>query len=274
MKLYAISDLHLRHAENRRLLEQLPNYNDDWLILAGDIGETEMHLRYAFTLLKERFARLFWVPGNHELWTLPGDGLELRGDARYRRLVEICRQHGVVTPEDPYVIWPGEPKPHLLAPLFLLYDYSFRPNEIAADRALAWAAEARLVCADEHYLHYDPHPSRGHWCALRCQESATRLTREREGLPTVLINHWPLREDLAVLPRIPRFKIWCGTRQTNDWHLRFDANVVVYGHLHIRRTRYRDGVRFEEVSLGYPSQYQPGLSLQSYLREILPGPVE
>ena len=33
-----------------------------------------------------------------------------------------------------------------------------------------------------------------------------------------------------------------------------------------------DGVRFEEVSLGYPSQYQPDLGLDSYLREILPGP--
>jgi 3',5'-cyclic AMP phosphodiesterase CpdA len=272
MKLYAISDLHLRHAANRKLLEELPAFEDDWLIVAGDVGETEAHMRYAFTLLQQRFARLFWVPGNHELWTLPGDRLQERGEARYRQLVEICREYGVLTPEDPYVVWPGEPEPIRIAPLFLLYDYSFGPEGSTPEQAILWAAESRLRCADEEFLHFTPHPSKAHWCAARCQQAVTRLAREHEDLPTVLINHWPLREDLALLPRIPRFKIWCGTRQSTDWHLRFNARVVVYGHLHIRRTRYRDGVRFEEVSLGYPSQYRAGIGLQSYMREILPGP--
>ena len=70
-----------------------------------------------------------------------------------------------------------------------------------------------------------------------------------------MINHFPLRQDLAVLPRIPRFSIWCGTRRTEDWHLRFRAEAVIYGHLHIRGTHLRDGVRFEEVSLGYPQNW-------------------
>jgi hypothetical protein len=47
---------------------------------------------------------------------------------------------------------------------------------------------------------------------------------------------------------------WCGTRRTDDWHLRFNAGVVVSGHMHVRSTKYRDGVRFEEVSFGYPRQ--------------------
>lgn len=278
MKLYAISDLHLRHAGSRRLLERLRAHEHDWLIVAGDVGETEAHVRFAFGLLRQRFAKLFWVPGNHELWTLPlrnrPASESLRGEQRYLHLVSVCRELGVITPEDPFVAWPGAPGPHLIAPLFLLYDYSFRPDDVPLESSLAWAAETRLLCADEQYLHPDPHPTRSDWCAARCDGAAERLERARtaHGLPTVLINHWPLREDLAVLPRIPRFKIWCGTRLTTDWHLRFGATVVVYGHLHIRRTRYRDGVRFEEVSLGYPDQYREELGLESYLREILPGP--
>jgi hypothetical protein len=31
--------------------------------------------------------------------------------------------------------------------------------------------------------------------------------------------------------------------------------VAVYGHLHIPRTARYDGVRFEEVSLGYPREW-------------------
>ena len=74
------------------------------------------------------------------------------------------------------------------------------------------------------------------------------------------------------MPRIPRFSIWCGTRRSEDWHLRFRAAAVVYGHLHIPATHHRDGVRFEEVSLGYPRQWDAEKGPARYLREILPGP--
>lgn len=94
----------------------------------------------ALDLLTKKFARVFWTPGNHDLWTLPDPkkpqssgfynvGLcvslyfdllivyyyqtqtelkRLRGSARYERLVKNCREYNVVTPEDPYVMWPGD----------------------------------------------------------------------------------------------------------------------------------------------------------------------
>jgi hypothetical protein len=43
--------------------------------------------------------------------------------------------------------------------------------------------------------------------------------------------------------------------------------------LHIPSTRFRDGVRFEEVSVGYPRQWPHERGLERKLREILPGPV-
>ena len=74
------------------------------------------------------------------------------------------------------------------------------------------------------------------------------------------------------LPRVPRFRLWCGTKKTSDWHLRFGAQVVVSGHLHMRSTDWRDGVRFEEVALGYPRDWHQGKGIDAYIREILPGP--
>jgi 3',5'-cyclic AMP phosphodiesterase CpdA len=279
MKLYAISDLHLGHKINRQALEALPSYPEDWLILAGDIGETAEQLQYALALLTKRFARLLWVPGNHDLWTTRGETDEdqrLRGEEKYRRLVSICREYGVSTPEDPYVLWPGEGKPTLLVPLFLLYDYSFRPDTVAEEQAVAWATETRVVCSDEYYLHPDPYASRAQWCLARCLYSERRLLEEVPGnvgdTQLVLINHFPLRESLVRLRRIPRFSLWCGTKRTNDWHTRFAASTVVYGHLHMRATDYQDAVRFEEVSLGYPQNWRQGRGVQGYLREILPGP--
>jgi 3',5'-cyclic AMP phosphodiesterase CpdA len=271
MKLYALADLHLRYEVTRRALEALRPHPEDWLILAGDVGESEEHLRFALALLSRRFARLLWVPGNHDLWTVP-QGSALRGEAKYRRLVEICRDHGALTPEDPFAVWPGPGPRCALALLFLLYDYSFRPDHVAADDAIAWAAEDNLLCSDEVLLHSDPFPSKPAWCASRVAAAEERLKGAAQAGPLVLVNHFPLRRDLAVLPRIPRFSIWCGTRRSEDWHLRFGAEAVVYGHLHIRGTHFRDGVRCEEVSLGYPQNWDPGRGIEPYLRQILPHP--
>ena len=277
MKLFAISDLHLANALNREALAAVPAYEDDWLILAGDVGESEEHLRYALSHLVPRFRQLVWVPGNHDLWTLGRDPNRPRGEEKYLRWVEICRQHGVLTPEDPYVVFSAEgeddAREHLVAPLFLLYDYSFRPDEVEEHEAVAWAEESGIVCSDEYLLYPAPYPSLPAWCRARLVVTEERLERARGlGLPMILINHFPLRRDLLRLRRIPRFSIWCGTVATEDWHARFGASVVVYGHLHVKGTHYRDGVRFEEVSLGYPRDWSQSLGVGAYLRQILPPP--
>jgi 3',5'-cyclic AMP phosphodiesterase CpdA len=275
MKLYALADLHLRYEVTRQALQALRPHPYDWLILAGDVGETEEHLRFALAVLTRRFARLFWVPGNHDLWTIPNRADDLRGEATYRRQVQICRDFGVLTPEDPYAAWTGEGPKCIIAPTFVLYDYTFRPDGIdSVEGAIAWAAEDNLLCSDEVLLHPDPHPSRQAWCELRVRETEPRLAEAAARAPLVIVNHFPLRRDLAILPRIPRFSIWCGTRLTEDWHVRYRAEAVIYGHLHIRGSYRRDGVRFEEVSLGYPVNWDQSLGVEPYLRQILPRPEE
>ncbi len=272
MKLYAISDLHLANRVNRQALEALPPYPEDWLILAGDIGETDLHLQFTLSVLTHRFHQLLWVPGNHDLWTLPVERFSFRGEAKYRHMISICRDYGVLTPEDPYVLWPGEDRSYLLAPLFLLYDYSFRPDFIRQEKAVEWAAESGVVCTDEELLHPDPYDSIPAWCVQRCQYTVGRLEEVSPGLSLVLINHFPLRQDLVHLHTFRRFSIWCGTRHTEDWHTRFPVSVVVYGHLHNRGTYFRDGVRFEEVSFGYPRDWREEHGMGFYLRQILPPP--
>ena len=273
MKLYALSDLHLGYDANRDSFAALAPHPDDWLILAGDMGETDAQLESALQGATARFARVIWVPGNHELWTLEPN--QPRGAALYDHRVAQCRRHGVLTPEDDYPAWLGEGGPCTLVPMFLLYDYSFRPAHVTRAAALAWAEESGVRCTDEELLHADPFPSREAWCHARLQATEARLLQAAAlGRPLVLINHFPLRQDLVRIPRVPRFSLWCGTTRTEDWHLRFNAKVVVSGHLHVRATDWRDGVRFEEVSLGYPRQWQAGRDTNAYLREILPGPTQ
>lgn len=274
MRLLALSDLHVGHAGNRAALEALPPHPADWLLVPGDVGETPAHLAWALSRLRDRFAQVVWTPGNHELWTHPVDPCQLRGEERYEALVALCRELGVLTPEDPFPTWPG-PRPEgvpplVIVPLFVGYDYTFG-GQPTPQAAVAWAREEGLLCADEHWLHPDPHTDRAAWCRARVALSEARLAAIPADRATVLLAHWPLREDLVRLRRIPRFVIWCGTRATEHWHRRFRAHVVVTGHLHVRTTDWRDGVRFEEVAVGYPRQQAPGKPWEAYLREIAPG---
>ncbi|MCB9781333.1 MAG: metallophosphoesterase [Alphaproteobacteria bacterium] len=270
-RLLAISDLHVGSRRNQDALQHLPPPSDDWLIVAGDVGESLSQLAWTWDRLVPRFGRVLWVPGNHELWSLADSDRHLRGEARYDALVELCRAHGVLTPEDPWALFEGQGGPARIALCFTLYDYSFRPDEIDRDAVLAWAAEDGIRARDESLLHPDPHPRRDDWCAARVAATEARLAAWDDGpeITRVLVNHWPLRDDLVRIPKVPRYRPWCGTTATADWHRRFALDVVVTGHLHVRATDWRDGTRFEEVSLGYPRQWRPEARASDYLREIL-----
>ena len=271
MKLYGISDLHVGFPANHRAVDNIEPHPEDWLIIAGDVGEKPAHLEDVFTRLGARFAQLIWTPGNHELWTHPQDSCQLRGQERYEHLVAVCRAHGVITPEDPYPRWSGAGGEHILVPMFLHYDYSFCPAGIPVERAVEWAQAGSTMCQDETFLDPTPHASSPAWCAARCEATEKRLAALPTDIPLVLINHNPLHPALCTLPRIPRFAIWSGTRRTADWHRRFNVAVMVSGHLHVRSTRWLEGVRCEEVSLGYPDQRRHGADINSFVREILPG---
>jgi len=294
-RLLAVSDLHVGYPENRAHADALaPEDPGDWLIVAGDVGETFADVGFVLASLANRFAKVIWAPGNHELWTLPSDPVTLRGVARYEALVKVCRRFGVLTPEDEFPVWDGPGGPVTVAPLFTLYDYSFLASGPAAaghdpagpvasllaatdgaanhraanhgaanhgaasedgrSAALAAARNAGITPVDEGRLHTDPYPSAAAWCRDRVTATERRLAAV-DG-PTVLVSHWPLLRQPTAALRHQAFAPWCGTTLTAGWHTRHQALAAVYGHLHIPRTTHYDGVRFEEVSVGYPREWQ------------------
>ncbi len=273
--LYATSDLHVGYSQNRQLVEDLrPTSDADWLIVAGDVGEVFATIESALTALSRRFAKVIWAPGNHELWTPPDDPVQARGEERYLALVAMCRRLGVLTPEDDYAVWEGTHGPVRVAPLFVLYDYTFRaPGTHTKAESLQYAYDTGVVCNDEVLLHPDPYPDRESWCRARVDYTEARLAACDPSVPMVLVNHFPLVRDPTRILRYPEFAQWCGTERTASWHTRFPTAVAVYGHLHIPRTTWHDGVRFEEVSLGYPREWSRRTEEPALLRDVLAGPV-
>lgn len=248
-----------------------PSGDGDWLIVAGDVAEYFEDVVDTLATLARRFARVIWTPGNHELWTLPGDPCRLRGEDRYRALVDELRTVGITTPEDPFLTWNGDGGPVTVVPLFLLYDYSFLPPGARTVRdALEQAASAGVTCTDEFVLHPDPHPDRAAWCRQRLSSTRARLYALPVERRTLLVGHWPLVREPTDILYHPEFAPWCGTTATADWPRRFNAAAVVYGHLHVPRTMIVDGVPHVEASVGYPREWRDRRPTSIGLRRVFP----
>ena len=73
-RVFACSDLHVDYRENWRWVEQLcdRSYQDDALIIAGDVTDDLEKLRNTLRVLQSKFAHVFYVPGNHDLWLRTG----------------------------------------------------------------------------------------------------------------------------------------------------------------------------------------------------------
>ena len=159
----------------------------------------------------------------------------------------------------------------VVAPLFLLYDYTFDPHGASTtEEGLAMAYDAGVVCADEVLLDPDPYPSRAASCRARVEETEQRLLRLDPTLPTVLVNHLALARDSTRWLRYPEFAQSCGTEATADWHKRVRAIAVVHGHLHVPHTTTYDAVRFEEASFGHPQEWRRRGGDPDFPRRVLP----
>lgn len=245
--LWAVSDLHAAVKLNGPQIEAIqPRDPSDWLIVAGDVAERPELIVQVMKQLAERFDTVVWVPGNHELFCKSTD--RHRGRDKYAYLVQAMRGIGVVTPEDRYPVFGGV----TICPLFTLYDYSFRARHLSVEDAVAAAKEKNVMMTDEFAI--APFVDVRAWCWDRLAYTTKRLSRI-DG-PTVLVNHWPLVHEPVEQMMWSEIALWCGTRHTRTWAQRYNAQAVVYGHLHLPGVTTVDGVDHIEVSLGYPREWQ------------------
>jgi len=239
VRLFALSDIHIDHPANRQWVDDLSlhDHRHDVLILAGDVSDSIVSLRWCLEALARRFQTVLFVPGNHDLWVYreaPGiDSLD-----RLDRLRTLAADHGVstqawITPE------------LAIVPLLSWYDGSFGE----------YSPELRERWADFRACRWPEGMDDAAVCArlLALNPTAPPVART-----VITFSHFVPRRDL-----LTRSEKWAfldpvmGTTALDPCLRELGAHLHVFGHSHRQVTIERDGVTYINRAFGYPAEQTP-----------------
>lgn len=261
MRVFAFSDLHVDYAANLSDLHALSDshYRDDALLLAGDVTDDLMLLRETLLALRDKFARMFYVPGNHELW----DRRRQHDDAveRFHAVLALAREAGV---ECAPARLQGEWGAVWIVPLFSWYR---RPDEGASSLYLSKPTErGQQRWADDRFVRWPDALTPADYF-LGLNEPSVRAYRG----PVITLSHFlPRRELMFARPGIPpqpglhdphpgfNFSRVAGCSLLDEQIRRTGSQLHVYGHQHRNRDVCIDGVRYVSHCMGYPRERTRG----------------
>ena len=243
MRVYAISDLHTDFRENRALLERIPatEHLRDALIVAGDVASAIPTVEETLGFLRGRFAELFYVPGNHELW--------VRGEARdsvekFHAVLAACARVGVRTA-------PARVGGAWIVPLFSWYHDSFDVTGEGDEESLeAWS--------DRYFCRWPAGVERVDELFLAMNAAALRTY----DAPVITFSHFVPRTELVPPVRWLRFKGLpkvAGSEGIETQLRAVGSRVHVFGHSHIPEDRVLGGVRYVQNYLRASGSGEGGL---------------
>ena len=197
-------------------------FQSDVLVVAGDVGDTLTAVRFGLKALRACFGRVFYVPGNHDLWVRPDTDDRKFSDSLCKlfALFEACDALDVD-------VQPGEVALGVtIAPLLSWYDATFDEQD-PKHGTLLYDKFASFPC--------------GHTAAwqllLRCNErhvAALEVRTARDDAAIVVsFSHFLPRAELPCSTGVPELRKNVGCKHL-DLHIqRIRAGVHVYGHTHV-----------------------------------------
>jgi hypothetical protein len=231
MRLFATSDLHTDYKENFLWLKELSDteYRDDTLIVAGDVSDRVEIIRETLLLLRSKFRKLLFTPGNHELWVR---GAKINSIEKFQLILDLCDELDIATkPLRLENLW--------VVPLFSWYDGVFEPD------MRAWA--------DFHFCKWpeDVAPLPDYF--LRLNEPHLKSY----DAPVISFSHFIPRSEL--LPPKEYLRIsWLGNVSVcaalDNQIRQLNSTVHICGHTHTTFDVVIDDVRYVQNAVRYPRE--------------------
>lgn len=238
MRVFATSDVHIDYEINRRWLRELSDseYQQDVLILAGDLTDNLSLLAESLEVLVKRFLQVLFVPGNHECWVIR-DKFNTSFE-KFHKVLEVCSQCGVSTD----VYRRGE---LTIVPLFSWYDFSFgKPCE---QLKTSWSDFFSCKWPDNY-------------AASNINRYFLDMNRERLSTQNNFIisfSHFLPRIDIlpGFIPDSFRYlHPVMGSKSLGEQLKILQPDVHVYGHSHVNWQVKLGGVHYMNNAFGYPSE--------------------
>lgn len=235
-------------------------------MLAGDVSHDLGAIEEVFSLLRRRFAHVFFVPGNHDLWVIgdtPDDSM-----GKFTRLLDLCRTLDVLTTparvgDEQGVVW--------ILPLLSWY---LKPEESDDSLFVTKRGEDFSLdrWADNRMIKWPPLPDRKSVADYFLGRNERHLRRV-DDVPVITFSHFMSRSDLMFgtdeenarnggpvrdSHKPFNFSRVAGTKKLDAQIRKVGSVAHVYGHQHRNRHRIIDGVRYVSHCLGYPHERQAG----------------
>jgi len=237
-RIFAVSDVHYDHPGahewGRSLSGEL--YRDDAIILAGDIGDTYDAVRLCLRQFRRCFRRVFYVPGNHDMWIRP-KGQHSDEPARFADSVakllalwQLCDELNVDT--GPAQLSTAA----AVLPLESWYTHEFdhfdpRPGTVKFDKHCVWP------------MGYDGA------CRFMLRLNETKLAIPLRG-DVITCSHFLPRQELPI-PKMHEMAKGVGTVELDRQLRSAGSKLHIFGHTHINSIVEYDGVRYMQNALGY-----------------------
>lgn len=239
MRVFALSDIHVDFEPNARWVEALSNtdYQQDVLILAGDVSDSMERLSACLDAFVRRFRKVFFVPGNHDLWVLrdPAHINSLDKFDLIKAAIDACgasMEAGIVDGVS-------------IIPLFGWYDGSFgvldaHMAEVWMDfRACRWPARWSDTDITDHFIGMNDVATVG---------KAKVTISFSHFLPRIDVMPWfippPMRKIYPVL----------GSSRLERLIRDIGPDIHLYGHSHVNRNVVIDGINYINNAFAYPHE--------------------
>ena len=182
VNLWAISDLHVGYEENRRAVEALERDAGRLADHRGrhrrDAGAPRLRAQDAARRASRRSSgrSATTICGRRERWPTTSAARRTTSASSTCAAPTACSRRKI-----PYAVWPGDGPRTAIVPTFVLYDYSFRPDDVAGGAGggvgggVGRALRRRAICSSPA-----PFASRPAWCRARDRRDRRRgSTRSR-----------------------------------------------------------------------------------------------
>ncbi|KPA11997.1 metallophosphoesterase [Candidatus Magnetomorum sp. HK-1] len=238
MRIFAISDIHIDYAENLKWLQNLSEYDfqDDILIIAGDITDNIELLKKGLKLIERRFFKVLFIPGNHDIWVFRNnfnDSLEC-----FHHIIQIALDYGIQTS-------PFHMSDLSIVPLMSWYDYSFgQPDE-----------ELKDIWMDFSYCKWPAGFDEPQITQYFLNQNETFLTIQNRKI--ISFSHFLPRIDLmpTFIPEARR-KIYpvLGSIELDKQIRKLGSTIHIYGHSHVNQHIVQDKIIYINNAFGYPHE--------------------